>query len=272
MDLIQAMRVEYARSKTWFFRATLINAGLYVAAVLSLLVAGWVTQVIGILTVVAQVTYFWLRRVYTQHYSMAERIRRMAMLKDGLEVQPNDLEIAELLDQTGGATDTEAPFSEPYYASTEKVGPRRLIDILRESAFFTRGLAGTCSLVFFLVTAIGFAATVVAGWMLVTMSGVSGPTLELIAQSAVIFMAFWASGDALDVALRFSDLARTTGVILSRCQEALASGRADEKGLALVLLGEYNCAVLEAPPIPNAIYRFRQEKLNYAWRNKGSGK
>ncbi len=271
MDLIQAMRVEYARSKSWFLGATVLNASLYIAAVLNALVSGWIAQALGVLAVIAQIGLFWIRRIYSRHYSGAERIRRMAMLKDGLAVQPNDLEIAQLLAQTSGVADIETPFVDPYYESKLKAGPRRLIDILRESAFFTSGLAKTCSCVFFGITAVGFAMTVFAlVWM--AMSDAPRSTLEIIARSAVVFMAFWASGDMVDMAFRFHDLSTATDGVLSRCQEALTSNKADETGLALVLLGEYNCAVLEAPPIPNMIYRLRQQQLNYAWRSRGSNK
>ena len=262
------MRAEYARSKSWLSKAIAVNAYLYVAAILSVCyMTGWVTRLTGILAAIAQVAVFLARRASAHHYGSAERIRRIAMLKDGLGLEPSDLEVARLIDQTSGADDTEAAFIEPYYASEEQPGPRRLVDILRESAFFTSGLAKTCSLVFRGIATAGFLIVLVA-FVYIAMSNIPRSALDVIAQSVVIVMAFLASGDVADMATRFGDLEKATEAVLSQCQEALVSGKADREGTALVLLGEYNCAVLGAPPIPNPIYQWRQQQLNNAWRNR----
>jgi hypothetical protein len=44
----------------------------------------------------------------------------------------------------------------------------------------------------------------------------------------------------------------------------LSGSSADREG-ALLLFGEYNCALAGAPPLPTLIYQLLQKKLDAAW-------
>jgi hypothetical protein len=265
MNLIEAMRTEYGKSKFWWGWSLVLGLALYPLAVLSVFYSdGLVAKSFGIIAFLMQLLLFTFRVCMGRHLSLGEQIRRLAMLKDGLGIEPSKYQLAKLQERMGKPKSSQPAYIGPYYDSTLPVGPKRLLEITAESSFFTHALARTSACIFMVISALGI-SIVFIGLIIVIQAGLSQTMLEAVAKTAVISMAFWATGDFALTALRFSSLARTAEKVFDLCGRLLAQ-ETDSRDEAHIAATEYNCAVTQAPPIPGPIYRWRQDRLNEAWR------
>jgi hypothetical protein len=269
MDLIQAMQTEYSRCKRWLYLWALpITIGLFVAAVIgSFPIAEWATSVLAIGVFVGQVLIFFLRYSAGDHQSRAEEIRRMAMMQDGLGIHPSPFTLARLQDRIGDLTHSEHPFLGPYYGSKEPPGPRRLLDITAECAFFTGGNARRMWNILFALAAGGLLVVLSALFTTLLFAG-STAAMQIAGKTALIVIAAWAFGDFASMACAFKELSESADRVLDGCEQALQGATAGDaaSSSALALFSEYNCAVVKAPPIPGWIYRRYQDRMNTAWR------
>lgn len=267
MNLIDAMRTEYARSKNWLRWAFIVSAGLYLMTLGSALcTTGWQAKALGVIAGVAQIALFAFRYWSGSHFSLGEEIRRLAMLQDGLGIRPPEIQIAKLRERVGKSQVVEPDYLGPYYESRLPAGPKRLLEIIEESAFFTHSLARTTATVLWITVCIGLFIVVIS-FVVFVQAGIPRSALEAAAKIVVISMTFWAAGDLASMALRFGSLARASERVLDRCPNLLAQ-KDDVQDEAHIIIGEYNCAVIQAPSIPTVIYRWRQDTLNEAWRNR----
>ena len=126
----------------------------------------------------------------------------------------------------------------PYYESSLPKGSKRLVEMLVESSFFTTYLAKKASLFFAAISGVGI---IIVGFILfVTLQmSLSQQAATFIAQVITSTILFWLSTDI-----------------------------ATMESSALILLNEYNCSVVEAPPIPSLIYKQYQDRLNTAWNSR----
>jgi hypothetical protein len=197
---------------------------------------------------------------------LAEQIRRMAMMEDGLGIVPSDDEIAVIWERIGDPEAAKPSYERPYYESSSVKGPIRLLEITRESVFFTKSLARSAArtlwtAVFFGLGIVIFSFVMIVQFYSSTSFVVNGAKLVLTS------MSFWAVGDLASMAVQFGDLDRCGELILSKCT-GLLSRRDNSRDAAIALAGEYNCAVIQAPPIPEWLYNWRVKLLNKAWRNR----
>lgn len=269
MNLVDTMRIESGRSKVWFRWGLSVSFALYlIALVSSYSRAKWLAILLGIVSSAGQIAHFIFKSLSAGHFSLAEEIRRLAMLQDGLGVSPSKIQIAKLRERVGKSKTLEPDYLGPYYESLSPPGPRRLLEITEESAFFTSCLARTTSKTFGVVAALGL-GIVLFGFIVLVQIGLERTAIESVAKAVVLSMAFWAVGDLASMALQFHSLSRSAEGAVDRCSFLLA--QASTSGdQAQALVGEYNCAVIQAPPIPSLIYKWRRDILNEAWRQRQS--
>ncbi len=269
MNLIEAMRTEYGKSKFWWGCSLVFGLALYPLAVLSVFYSdGLVAKSFGILALLLQLLLFTFRVCMGRHLSLGEQIRRLAMLKDGLGIEPSKYQLAKLQERMGKTKSSEPAYLGPYYDSTLPVGPKRLLEITAESAFFTHALARTSACIFTVISALGI-SIVFIGLIIIIQTGLSQTMLDAVAKTAVISMAFWVTGDFAFTALRFCSLALTAEKVFDQCGRLLSQDT-DSRDDAYITVSEYNCAVNQAPPIPGFVYWWRRDSLNEAWRRHRS--
>jgi hypothetical protein len=215
-----------------------------------------------------QLLLFTFRVFMGRHLSLGEQIRRLAMLKDGLGIEPSKFQLAKLQERMGKTKSSEPAYIGSYYESALPVGPKRLLEITAESAFFTSALARTSACIFMVISAVGI-SIVFIGLIIIIQTGLSQTMLEAVAKTAVISMAFWATGDLALTAFRFYSLAHVSEKVFDQCGRLLSQDT-DSRDDAHITVAEYNCAVNQAPPIPGVVYWWRQDSLNDAWRRHRS--
>lgn len=271
MNLIQAMQTEYSRCKRLLYcRALPISIILFIATVVGCFeVPPVVTNVLALVVFVGQLIVFFLREFAADHQGLAEDIRRMAMLQDGLAFQPSPFTLARLQERIGDCKHDEPPYLGPYYDSQEAAGPRRLLENTAECAFFTGGNARRMAKVLGAVCMGGIFAAMVAVVATIFFSG-SAPVMQVAAKTSLVIMAVFGLDTYANAALAFHSLAKNAESVLTACEHAL-EGSSTVKAAntaALALFADYNCAVVKAPPIPAWIYKRYQDRMNAAWRQR----
>ena len=249
MNLIHAMQSEYSRTKRllycWAFP---ISLALFVAAVVGALpIPDCAVNIIAITVFLAQIGLFALRQFADHFQDHAEGIRRLAMLQDGLGVQPSPVTMARLYASVGELHNGEPSFLGSYYESSLPAGPRRLIEMTAECAFFTGENARWLWRRMAWIAGIGLVVAVAAflGAVLF-MDSPAAP--KLVARIIIPAMAFCAAGDLASMAFLFRSMAESCSQVLLDSDHALqqpSDPQADEHA-ALALFSEYNCAVGES--------------------------
>jgi hypothetical protein len=265
MNSLEAMNIEYGLSKRWLVSSLVLDAVFYICLISAVFISGPATKWVTLLAFALQLSIIGARSQSGTHYALGESVRRPAILQNGLGTKPSPLQFAKIHAKYGISFSGERITSEKYYESKTEAGPRRLVEITEESAFWTSELAERMAtflraVILVVVGALGlalFAALQV---------GLPATRGELVAKVCMVTITVWCTGDLFLLWRRYESLARGVQRVLADC-EAISSH--PEVGCAAaVALGEYNCSLASAPVIPDFIYKRNREKLNIAWASR----
>lgn len=147
-----------------------------------------------------------------------------------------------------------------YYGSTEPNGPRRLVDIVRESAWWSGHLAGMASLLYgaaggLLVLAGSLALIAAVGFG--DFKAISGATIARVVSAA---FGIAVTGGLFRISAGFKAFSEISHKV-DQSGTSLLGGTFDIRE-ALELAVTYQCARLVSPPIPSWIYEIRKDYLN----------
>jgi hypothetical protein len=224
------------------------------------------SEALAIFALLLQVGSLLLKRVWYRHYASAEEIRRIAVLKDGLGLEPSELHKAEIVSRVGNAPEVKRIFVGKYYASEKVPSVARFLDDVAESAFWTQKVAyfaGSAILAVVLVAA-GISVFSLLGFVT---AGLAPAKLKIMAEALVVTLGFIVTSELLFLSLEYFGLSENACRKLSAAFMQLELGPGD-RDAALLLFGEYNCALASAPPLPNFIYKLLQQKLIVAWETR----
>jgi hypothetical protein len=158
----------------------------------------------------------------------------------------------------------DTTYTDPYYASINEQGPRRLVDNTRESAFFTFKLAAI-SKWWTLGIIIAMGAIVAVIFHEIITVPVGSQHIQNFAKSAAAIVSFLFTGDIVVIFIRYLQLEKEAEVVYRTLDEML---KRDRIGLdeAMRAVEEYDIAVIQGPPILPTLHRWNQENLNRAYR------
>jgi len=268
MDLIAAMRGEYGRAEALLWTSIAVKAIIYVT---TLATAVWSSSIAAavllVIACVGQASLFLLRSAGQSRLEVAERLRRLAMLRDGIGRDVAPIEAAILAETVWDTPEGAAP--KPYYTSQLPRGPRRLVDITSECAFFSGSVSKAAGR-FFQVISVAAAAVLVACLFLIVELGVGQSKLDIVAKAVLLGVTFWMTEDFVDMAVRYKSVGRACERVLQECRRLLDQGSPSAED-AYVLLHDYDAALTGAPPLPNRIYQRRAERLAEIWRQTHPG-
>ncbi len=263
MKLVDAMYDVFSRSKFWFrlsIGSTCILALMSVATTFTL--SRQCSIALAIFSFLVQIGAFIFRNLADTKFDLAEQMRRSLMLSDGMGMNPSPMEWARLAREAGKSNFTPSPAGNQYYESKTVAGPQRLAEILREASFWTSSLSKMAGTVFFIVSAVALALSVISLGF-VALSSKDSSEINAFAAAILQLMAFWASSDFLSLAIKFRKMHLETEKICDRCDGLLKTTPTESD--ALLALNDYNCAVVSAPPIPDWIYNSKRDFLNELW-------
>lgn len=265
--LIEAMRSEFAKSKNWYRKSIIISLSmLVISAVLISWSSGFLAILLGMCLFIFPILLFIFREFSLGHQVHAENIRRFLILADGLGYKPSDIELAQLKIDLGNIDRSEPLFDKRYYDSKVEVGPRRLLDILTESVFFTYNLSKRTVWISGWMIFIGTIALFIILYQLINLR-VDQELGVVVAKWAALVMSFLVSGDFAYLCRRYYCLSMATKEILIK-SDALFKKETISTEEVMKATDDYNCAVVQSLPIPSIIYKNMVESLNEAWRKR----
>jgi hypothetical protein len=192
-------------------------------------------------------------------YGLADQTRRMDQLQEGLGMEPDPLAAATIRSHTGLCKSAKVA---GYWFTTQPKGPRRLIEMVEESAFYTQANAGACSTLFATVGAIGLALCLLS--LLITVRvGAKGATGEIAAHVIVASLGFFLASDFVMLALQYRDLKTAAGESLRSASERLEKPITLEGSLELAMT--YNSALAQSPPLLPTVHFRKRDSLAAQW-------
>jgi hypothetical protein len=218
--------------------------------------AAWV---VGILSVACLVIQNWQVYRFRDLNARAEEVRRTFLLRDGLGGTVSQVELSRLRRRYGKLE----PDKEPYYTSHLDPGPRRLLMLVWESAFWSEDLQEHLAREFWLkaarttgLTAFAFAFALYGPEVLIV-SRVLPPALALLV-GANLWGKWWDS----------KQVQQACREVCADCRGRVMSWTSEgEPGIGDVMqvVLSYSATMLTAYPAPDKLYQARRGALNEEW-------
>lgn len=263
MNLVAAMRGQYQSSEELLWSGIAIKVVIYLTALGS---AIWSEKIAAALFLVVaclgQASLFCVRYYSHVHIGLAERLRRLAMLQDGVGREVSALETAALAEKIW--TTPPSPANAPYYSSELQRGPKRLVDVTAECAFYSGSMANAAWRTFFAVS-IAASSVLLLTLVLLTIVGAVQSKLDTVAKGVLIGITFWMTEDFFEMALKYRSLGLSCEHVLQECSRLLEQ-ESPSLQEAYVVFQEYDSAFANMPPLPKWIYGRRNQRLSDIWR------
>ena len=205
---------------------------------------------------ICQVTFKY-RMLYW--YGLADQTRRMDQLQEGLGMEPDPLAAAAIRSHTGLCNSVKAP---DYWFTTQPKGPRRLIEMVEESAFYTQADAEACSMLFATVGVTGLALCLLS-LLIAVRVGTQGAIGEIAAHVIVASLGFFLASDFVMLALQYRDLKTAATESLRSASERLEKDITLEGSLELAMT--YNSALAQSPPLLPTVHFRKKDNLAAQW-------
>jgi hypothetical protein len=263
MNLLDLMSVEYRRSRRALYASLGFNCLLYFIVLGDALSEHRFSEMFAVFAFVLQIASVALKYGCSRRYESAEEIRRIAVLKDGLGIEPSELSKAEIVSRVGTVPTPGRIFVGSYFASEKAPGVPRFLDDLSESAFWTCEVAQSAARVLLALLLLGSVVSVFS-LLGVLNAGLPVTKLKIGAEVFVVTLAFVVTGELLLLSLDYFALSQKARRVMTSAFTLLESNVV-ERDAAILLFGEYNCALSATPALPTFLYGLLQTKLNAAW-------
>lgn len=214
------------------------------------------------------VAYF-LKMSSDDQYSTAETMRRQAAFSEGLDWPINSTLMSEWLRRAGNKIIDKAettPRNENYYYSEEDTGPRKLLEMTVESAFYTRHLY------YYLIGLLGFlllGSIILCFLVLSFLPSKVVPTeyTSQIAYTIYLLLPILLSLDLIGSIIKLKGL--TSAILeIEKDMERLAEGSRIESDQVIRLVSEYNCQVACGIPIHPFLFKIWQGGISKLWEKR----
>ena len=198
-------------------------------------------------------------------HQQAEQVRRRAILVDALGGTAERLDVTDLwrLFDERTRERAEALHESDYYASTLDPGPDRLMEVLKESTFWSKHLYAASARRAFKGVAVVIVGVLIVA--LLVLPNTSGEILLLLARGLVVFLGFVVGVDQLGRAIAWTDAKNQLEALHRRLERV----RLDDMEPCLAIFADYTAATSLAPPIPTSVYESEREDLNALWSEAG---
>jgi hypothetical protein len=217
-----------------------------------LAIAGFILLIVAIL----------LDRTYQHHRSAGEAARRATLIIDGLNYRPTAEEKDALAGQLSLNSDKAAALNlTDYFATTEAAGPARLLEMIEESAFFTRYLHMRSA--WFMGTVFALTLMIVIIIVLSIIPSNATNINMVVARIVIALLVFLLSSGSLASFSGHTAAWSDAKSIQSRAR--LAKVRGASLNDALLIMADYNSAVEKAPLVVPMVHSLLSGKLNDRW-------
>ena len=270
LKILGLHRAEFEKAKTKEKHSWMCEGVVGATAVLSILAGiiepyisqftnvAWIIYALTIIALTSSVVKWVFSFQVKRHKNIAERARRVLLLINGLDYVISQKEIIDLITSFSVTEEEGKQWEDPsYFISARKAGYERLASMIQESTFFSKHLYAASAKRSWLWFIITFLTSIA---ILFILPGVRSQIWSIaIAQIICTLLMFLTSIDFLGRALEYSEASTTTGRVDDRLENFQASNFS-ENDLVLIW-GDYNAAVQEAPLIPTFIYEKHKDRL-----------
>ncbi len=232
------------------------------ACVLLSVAAPWAGIAVTVVALAGSLLRWWAD-LWRRH---AERLLRAKELRDGLEWPVDPKMFADIRATYASLTrraETRQAEQSEFYDTTEAASPRRLLEMMRESTWWSERLARFAFQLSLALVALLIIASLYAGLPVIqAFSGTADFSQLVSLYTALICLLF--SCDLGRLFVGYAEFAAEARDAYSRLN-SLASQPAPPEAAVLSVVLEYQFARAEAPPIPDWLWRRRRETLNQTW-------
>jgi len=200
--------------------------------------------------------------------TFAERVRKATLLTKGLGFSLSKFERQKIRSDFPGKVKTaQSRVDKEYFASKSQHGPKRLAEMLEESAFWSKHLLDISAKKTWLYVLFSCATTVglLLGYIYFGHAKEASRDLKAI-QAIMTGLTLLISRDFLGKALAYSGAERAVSDILLRLQTLKERNNADLLHDLYLVLGDYNSAVESAPLFLPGLHEKYKSKLNELWK------
>jgi hypothetical protein len=197
---------------------------------------------------------------------IAQGLRRKLEMLDSFAWEISGRELSDLVARCSRSVKKAAKQQtspEPYYASQEPPGPKRGVENVMESAWWSKHLSEAmfwiCVSIISLAVVGSFAALIVS-----ILSIANQAALVAIARVVTSVLLLTLSFGMIRLAVGYYSFAERAGRVEGQA-ESLLRGRRINQTDSIKLLHEYQLARSSAPIIPEWIWRWKRDELNALW-------
>lgn len=225
----------------------------------------------ALLSVVLLIWAYICRLLFDAQYDVAEAMRRQSVLCEALGWSVSAVQRSRWMQIAGDPIRVklkQTPREDDYYATTESVGVRRLLDMTAESAFYTRHL--------YLFLKSWIWATFVGVSLILTLALIIAATKTIpdnmavaISRVALGLIPLVLGVNLLGWAMRLGRLSEEICQI-EKDLEDLSNKQSPELDLVLARVAEYNCQVVQGLPILNMLFKRWRPEIASLWEQSYS--
>ena len=260
-------------SRLWIYSIIFEIIGICVS-ILTVLInfpSDWKLIPAFIILLILAVAYFFRIR-FEYKYDDAETMRRQSVLTEALNWPIEATQFSDWILTAGQRILDNFKVKsrdENYYCTNQPTGPRRLLEMTIESAFFTRHIyCKIKKIVWYIFAFTSTAAIIIIG---VAPIGVvyTKIWIELI-YILYLSLPLIISIDFLGWGLRLNRLTSNIKEI-EKGLERLEKNRTSEISEVMRLVYEYNCQVISGFPIPNFLFKLWHDQIEQLWNKRHKG-
>lgn len=211
------------------------------------------------------VTAYMCRMRFDDLYSTAETMRRQSVLSEGIDWQISMVQFKSWRLKAGKKIINKFkvdPRPEDYFATKEQPGPKRLLEMTAESAFWTEALYRKLKFYIWLIFAVAFIFLIIIIGLL-PMGVVTSSIQAKIVYGIYLVLPLLLTIDLFGWAIKLGNLANSIHEIaidLERIQN-------DPKPEAVLrLVSEYNCQHVSGFPIPRWFFNYYHDEIDSMWK------
>lgn len=263
----EAQHLEFSAAKSAWIAILLLHAGSLAIAIFGIFyqdhaVLKIVTVSAAVILPIASVL---LKKYAGDRYSKGEAARRLFVLSDGWGKKLDSADYLLLSADTTSLPSFDPQSVGEYYSSTKPPGAARVAHITQESAFYSLKLSATSAKICLLIIAVP--ATVGLLLFNLVLQGTGMPfSLQQVTQVAGSLLAFTVSGEFIQLALSYQELASSCRLAVSECGK-LAAQTSPEQASVYMVIGGYDNALAKAPPLPGLLQWLYRNRLSKSWKS-----
>ena len=271
MDLNASMSREFSAAKLTWSLIVILQIALLACSITAVWATGTPLLLLGSGVLVIPIGSLLLKwRAETYHHR-GERLRRAYILQNALGEAP---EPAAVLATAAAATNLPKIDPEPighYFGSTLPPGMQRLAENIGESSFYTWRISALTSYVCAGLAVVGMSVAVLVLWWAVQVGiplqggqpGLHEAALRL-AKLFSDFFSFVAAGVFAELWWLYRFLS-TVAECVFRESLRLAQQKAPDRVAVFAMMGDYDAALIKAPPLPGTIKWLCNKRLARLW-------